>query len=177
MFKSTKHYTHEQGLSCCFRQWKADHSHCSLLHGYAIGVKITFANPQLDQRNWVMDFGGLGSVKDFLKNTFDHKLLVAKDDPKLELIKELATEHDLAQVVILDAVGCEAFAFLIHTKVSEMLQGGTTKVESVEVMEHGANSAIYAPPIESFQPNPIPEAVEPEQIKPRRKSRAKKVTK
>lgn len=178
MFKSTKHYTHEQGLSCCFRQWKAE-SHCSLLHGYAIGVKITFANPMLDERHWVMDFGGLQAVKDFLKNVFDHKLLVAKDDPLLEVFKSLATDHNAAQVVILDAVGCEAFAFLIHTKVSDMLRGGSTKVESVEVMEHGANSAIYAPPIQSFDINPVdePPVPEPQQIKPTRKPRARKASK
>lgn len=179
MFKSTKHFTHEQGLSCCFRQWKAD-SHCSFLHGYAIGVKITFANPHLDERHWVMDFGGLGAVKEFLKNVFDHKLLVAKDDPLLEYFTEMAEKHSAAQVVIVDAVGCEAFAFLIYAKVADMLRGGTTKVESVEVMEHAGNSAIYMPAIQSFDANPVdpaPAPVEPQQVKPQRKPRKRAATK
>ena len=27
MYRSTKTYDHNEGLSCCFRQWRADHSH------------------------------------------------------------------------------------------------------------------------------------------------------
>ena len=41
-FYSTKTYGNDKGLSCCFRQWGATHSHCSLLHGYSIGIKIVF---------------------------------------------------------------------------------------------------------------------------------------
>ena len=36
VWRSTKTYGHEEGLSCCFRQWRATHSHCRLLHGYAL---------------------------------------------------------------------------------------------------------------------------------------------
>ena len=60
------------GYSTCFRQWRAD-SHCKFLHGYALEFKITFAG-ELDQRNWVMDFGGLKDFKLFLEKTFDHTL-------------------------------------------------------------------------------------------------------
>ncbi len=32
IYRSTKSYDHSEGLSCCFRQWRATHSHCSLVH-------------------------------------------------------------------------------------------------------------------------------------------------
>lgn len=179
MFKSTKNYTHEQGLSCCFRQYKAD-SHCNLLHGYAIGVKLTFANRLLDHRNWVMDFGALGPVKELLKTIFDHKLLVAKDDPNKDDFCRLA-DLGLAHVVLVDAVGCEAFALLVYEKVNELIRGGTTKLESVEIMEHAGNSAIYSPQIDWDAPNPVdPEPDEDSEVievapKKARKTRKTKV--
>ena len=39
---STKTYGHERGLSCAFRQPLALHSHCSLLHGYALSFSFKF---------------------------------------------------------------------------------------------------------------------------------------
>jgi 6-pyruvoyltetrahydropterin/6-carboxytetrahydropterin synthase len=39
--RATKTYGDDLGLSVAFRQWRAD-SHCRYLHGYAIGVRLTF---------------------------------------------------------------------------------------------------------------------------------------
>lgn len=147
MYKSTKTWGAEVGLSCCFRQWRADHSHCRFLHGYAIAVRIEFGAYELDERNWVVDFGGLDEIKQFLKNTFDHKLLVAQDDPALDMLMGL-DELGLAQIEVLpDGVGCEKFAELIWNRVNNwLIETGQRKrvhVSSVEVKEHGANSAIY----------------------------------
>ena len=58
IYRSTKTYDHNEGLSCCFRQWRAD-SHCKLLHGYALAFKFVFATRALDARNCCYDFGGL----------------------------------------------------------------------------------------------------------------------
>ena len=68
--------------SAAFRQWKSTHSHCQYLHGYNITADITFECNELDERNWVMDFGGLKDLKKTLEHTFDHKLVVASDDPQ-----------------------------------------------------------------------------------------------
>ena len=57
-FESGKVYAHNTGHSCAFRQWKAD-SHCNLIHGYALQFELTFGSDKLDNRNWVVDFGGL----------------------------------------------------------------------------------------------------------------------
>ena len=145
MFYSTKTYGHEVGLSCCFRQWRAD-SHCSLLHGYALSVRLEFAATDLDVRNWVVDFGSLKGVRGMLEDTFDHTLLVAEDDPyKDELIK--LGSLSVARVVTVEKTGCEAFAQLIYECVSQWLWDSgyapRCSLHSVEVREHGANSAIY----------------------------------
>lgn len=144
MYLSTKQYGHEIGLSACFRQWRAE-SHCRLLHGYALAVKFTFGATELDVRNWVVDFGSLKSLKGRLEDTFDHKLLVAEDDPALDTFMFLHNSK-LAEVVVVPATGCEAFAKLIFDTTEIWLKdaGYAPRVTlvSVEVKEHGANSAI-----------------------------------
>lgn len=145
MYFSTKTYGHEIGLSACFRQHKAE-SHCKLLHGYALAVKFVFAANELDVRNWVVDFGSLKSLKGMLEDTFDHTMLVAQDDPLREVLVNL--EYlGVARVVVVEKTGCEAFAKLIFECTATWLKDNGYSprcwVHSVEVREHGANSAIY----------------------------------
>jgi len=153
-FYSTKTYNTDRGLSCCFRQWRATHSHCQLLHGYSIGVKITFGCNSLDARNWVMDFGGLKTFKNWLEDMFDHTTLIASDDPYLEEFQKLSRMNggQLLNLKVVDGVGCEKFAEMIYKKLDMIIKKSiydlealnpTVFVKSVEVFEHGANSAIY----------------------------------
>lgn len=146
MYYSTKTYGHDRGFSCCFRQWRAD-SHCKFLHGYSLGFKFVFGSPVLDSRNWVVDFGGFKDLKEELEFWFDHTLIVAKDDPELNSFS-LLKDHNLAQVRILDNVGCEAFAETAYNLAEAWLNknyGKSTKISliQVEVSEHQGNSAIY----------------------------------
>lgn len=142
---STKTFGHDIGISCCFRQWRAS-SHCRYLHGYAIAFKFVFAAQTLNDCNWVMDFGGLKELRQYVIDMFDHKLLVAQDDPQLEEICRLANTG-AADVLIVPATGCEAFAAMMFELASMWMQeaGHSPRcwLVSVEVIEHGANSAIF----------------------------------
>ena len=158
-YYSTKTYNTDRGLSCVYRQHKATHSHCQYLHGYSLGFKVVFECSELDERNWVMDFGGLKRFEEWLKETFDHKVLVAIDDPHLNKITNLGGTYDefgiVAQVHTVGAVGAEAFARMAYEMLSniieneksvEQINNETVRVKSVECFEHGANSAIYECP-------------------------------
>jgi 6-pyruvoyltetrahydropterin/6-carboxytetrahydropterin synthase len=167
---STKTYGTDRGLSCCFRQWKADHSHCSTLHGYSIGIKLIFQSNTLDEKNWVMDFGGLKAFKAWADHMFDHTMLIAKDDPYLETFKSLNRigggykDSGVVDLRIVEAVGCEAFAEMTYHVMNNILTefqnndivviddqeftarypvSKDVKLVSVEVFEHAGNSAIY----------------------------------
>lgn len=149
MYLSTKTYGHEIGLSTCFRQHRAE-SHCRLLHGYALSFKFIFETFELDCRQWTVDFGGLKSLKGILEDTFDHTLLVAEDDPKKEVLLDLDRVHGIAKVVVVPAAGCERTAQLAFEVAEQWLKdagyGDRVRLRSVEVAEHGANSAIYENP-------------------------------
>ena len=150
MFKSTKLF---DGFSCCFRQWKAETTHCRFLHGYGVSFRVTFEG-QLDYRNWVWDFGGMKraktkidgmSPKEWMDHMFDHTVLVAIDDPDL---KYFQTMHDsnIIQLRVVEATGAEKFAEYIYNKLSKFVYKETedrVTIKRVEFMEHGKNTAIY----------------------------------
>ncbi len=145
-YYSTKTYGHNIGLSAVFRQPNADHSHCHLLHGYSLAFKFTFGCRDLDNKNWAVDFGGLKPLKAWLEDQFDHKLCLDINDPHLEKFKELE-KLDLAEIRLSDGVGAEKFAehaFRFADNLITVKTDGRCFVESVECMEHGANSAIYS---------------------------------
>jgi 6-pyruvoyltetrahydropterin/6-carboxytetrahydropterin synthase len=101
----------------------------------------------------VYPFGGFKKIKAFMVDMFDHKLLVAKDDPKLDELQKLRGDG-LANPVLVDAVGAEAFAMLVasvflHHLKDPMLIGPDRGLRLVSVMcsEREGNSAIYYPPV------------------------------
>lgn len=150
IFQSTKVY---DGFSCVFRQWKAEGTHCSYLHGYAVSFKIIFEG-ELDEKNWVFDFGGMkraeGKIdgknpKQWFDYMFDHTTIIAQDDPYLSLFNQMDTQGTI-QLRILPSVGAEKFAEYVYKKVNTFIQEetqGRVRVVSVEARENEKNSAIY----------------------------------
>lgn len=140
-YTSSKTYGHEVGLSCCFRQWRAP-SHCRFLHGYALRVSLWFRAEALDANGWVMDFGGLKPVKAMLEDMFDHKTVVAEDDPDIAAFRSMESAG-LVQLRVATSTGCEAFAADIMDRVGAWLRTHHPRVAlaAVEVGEHAANSA------------------------------------
>jgi len=143
-FLSTK--TFEHAFSCAFRQHKATHSHCSKQHGYALSVKFVFEAKFLDKNNWVVDFGDMKDLKKELEDLFDHKTVIAEDDPHLDWFKE-AEKREILDLVILPNVGCEKFAEKMFEVTEAWMQRknllNRCNLVQVEVFEHGANSAIF----------------------------------
>jgi 6-pyruvoyltetrahydropterin/6-carboxytetrahydropterin synthase len=149
-FRSTKVF---DGYSTCFRQWRADGTHCKFLHGYGVSVKIWFEG-ELDEKNWVWDFGGFkrakGTIegmnpKDWMTWLLDHTTIVAEDDPQLGYFVEGAAKG-VYQLRIIPAVGAERFAEYIYNKVNDFIVAeteGRVKVAQVEFREHEKNTAFY----------------------------------
>jgi 6-pyruvoyltetrahydropterin/6-carboxytetrahydropterin synthase len=149
-FQSSKLF---DGYSTVFRQWKADTTHCKYLHGYAISFRVWFEG-ELDERNWVWDFGGMKrakntiqgkSPKDFFTWLLDHTMIIAEDDPFLESFKRM-DEAGVVQLRILPATGCEKFAEYLYEVINEFLAeetNGRVRAAKVEVYENERNAASY----------------------------------
>lgn len=140
VYEVRKTYEHNVGLSSCFRQWRAK-SHCRFMHGYALKVVLVFRSDDLNENNWVTDFGGLKPIKKWLEDTFDHKTLVATDDPEFEIFRKLNSVGIIDWVPV-DHVGCEAFAKMIYDHVLQNHADGDM-LSRVEVHEHLGNMAAY----------------------------------
>jgi 6-pyruvoyltetrahydropterin/6-carboxytetrahydropterin synthase len=151
-FQSTKLF---DGFSTCFRQWKAEGTHCKYLHGYGISFRVWFEG-ELDYRNWVWDFGGMkranGRIdgmtpKEWMDYMFDHTVIVAEDDPMMHFFVE-AEQLKLIQLRVIPATGAEKFAEFIYNKLNPFILKETknrVKITKVEFLEHNKNTAIYLP--------------------------------
>ena len=149
-FQSSKLF---DGYSTVFRQWKADTTHCKYLHGYAVSFRVCFEG-ELDERNWVWDFGGMKrakntiqgkSPKDFFTWLLDHTMIIAEDDPFLESFKRM-DEAGVVQLRILPATGCEKFAEYLYEVINEFLAvetNGRVRAAKIEVYENERNAASY----------------------------------
>jgi|TARA_B110000977_G_scaffold25026_1_gene30683 6-pyruvoyltetrahydropterin/6-carboxytetrahydropterin synthase len=149
-FQSSKVF---DGFSTVFRQWKAETTHCRFLHGYGISFKVYFEG-DLDDRNWVWDFGGMKraktqidgmSPKAWMDYMFDHTLICAEDDPALPEWERL-NEEGIIQLRVVEATGAEKFAEYIFNKINNFVleeTEGRVKVTKVKFAEHGKNAAYY----------------------------------
>ena len=151
-FQSTKVF---DGFSTCFRQWKAETTHCKFLHGYGVSFKLWFEG-DLDNRNWVWDFGGMKrasgtidgmSPKDWFDYMFDHTVIITDDDPELAKFIKLDRVGAI-QLRQVPYAGAERFAEFIYNKVNPFIEketNGRVKIAKVEFREHSKNTAIYVP--------------------------------
>jgi 6-pyruvoyltetrahydropterin/6-carboxytetrahydropterin synthase len=149
-FQSTKLF---DGFSTVFRQWKAEGTHCKFLHGYGVSFRVWFEG-ELDERNWVWDFGGMkrakGTIddknpKEWMDYMFDHTTIIATDDPGIGGFRTMDS-LGIIQLRELEAVGAEQFAKYIFEKLNTFVQEETNSrvsVVRVEFMENGKNTAIY----------------------------------
>lgn len=154
MYISTKKF---ENYSVALRQWKAQHSHCQLLHGYALKFKVWFASnksdidKQLDDMNWIVDYGGFkdkpvgNGLKSWMNDMWDHTTLIEKDDPYRPLFEDMAA-GGICKVHFLEKMGAESCAKLVFDKFNEVLaktDAGRCKVVKVECWENDNNSSIY----------------------------------
>lgn len=144
-YRVTKLLNPGKGYPCVFRNWRAN-SHCNLLHGYDLIFSVTLEcdEKDLDHAGHVFDFGAFKPLKKRLDDTFDHKLIVASDDPDRERIMDLHFAG-IAHVIEMPKVGCEAFSGWLTVEVFELLLANNrhNQVSIVEcrVFETDANSA------------------------------------
>jgi 6-pyruvoyltetrahydropterin/6-carboxytetrahydropterin synthase len=117
-----------------------------------------------------MDFGGLKAFKEWSEYMFDHTLVIAQDDPHLDMFKQmgdlgLQDQGGVCDLRIVEAVGCEKFSELVYKEMATILHnfktgnayycpngnmfearypvGTGVRLLSAEVFEHAGNSAIY----------------------------------
>ena len=143
-FKSTKRFG---PITTGHRQWR-DSGHCSYIHGYGRYIRLTFEASELDERGWVMDFGDLKDVKKWIESEWDHRVLIAADDPLLSDLKELESKGGINLNVLEKGYypGIEESCRYLYDKLNPMIKEKTNnrvEITRVEVWEHENNHAEY----------------------------------
>jgi 6-pyruvoyltetrahydropterin/6-carboxytetrahydropterin synthase len=132
--------------------------HCALIHGHNWSFEFEFSCSRFDENGFVIDFGQLSWLKEILME-WDHKCLLAEDDPIIPLLENVILTRPSSVIPGAEALSsfigivkipkpftpsCEGLAFLLYEKVSEELVRLTNNrvwLQSVTVHEDSRNKA------------------------------------
>ena len=144
IFKSSKRIG---PISTVHRQYKDD-GHCSYVHGYGRYVEFTFHCLELEEKGWVMDFGDLKDIKNWIEDEWDHRVLISADDPLIPQLKELEEVGGINLNILPEGYlpGIEESCRYLYDKLSPMIQRKTNNrvvITRVEIWETEKNQAEY----------------------------------
>ncbi|HUD72957.1 MAG TPA: 6-carboxytetrahydropterin synthase [Dongiaceae bacterium] len=111
---------------------------CAHLHGHNGKVEVVVATKSLDEQSMVTDFSEIGRVvRRFVDEHLDHKLLLHKDDPLVEVLRR----HD-EPIFVMD---CDPTAEAIARLICERARSGGLDVAEVRLWETPTSVASYVP--------------------------------
>lgn len=118
---------------------------CSRLHGHSWSITLTFESKELDDNGFVIDFGDLHFIEDWIDEHLDHATAVWENDPKLVSLNELQNEG-LIKLLAVPNASCEGIAKYLHNTFDPIVRKRTDErvwVRSVYLQEDSKNSATY----------------------------------
>jgi 6-pyruvoyltetrahydropterin/6-carboxytetrahydropterin synthase len=121
--------------------------HCRQIHGHNWSLRVEFQAATLDENGFVIDFGKLGFLKDWLNLNFDHACVLNADDPLVNSseIKSLIDQGMLKLKTVPNG-SCEGLAEYFFVMLGTLVgreTGQRVTVRSVIVFEDEKNSAFY----------------------------------
>ena len=152
MYTITKKY---KDFPAAHRQHNHD-GHCAYVHGHNWSFELTFASDHLDENGFVMDFGKMKFIKEWLTEMFDHTLLINENDPEIDHF----LNHDvhggkgkqLWDVRVIPNGSAEDLAGLVFDEVSILMEERRQdnrplpELISVTVYEDDKNCATFIKP-------------------------------
>ena len=120
---------------------------CSRLHGHSWAITLIFEAKELDVNGFVIDFGDLHFIKDWIDLNLDHATALKKTDPLRQECEKLE-KMGLLKIFWVDCASCEGIAqFLYHT-FQPMIEEKTirrVRLQSLHLEEDSKNSATFTP--------------------------------
>jgi 6-pyruvoyltetrahydropterin/6-carboxytetrahydropterin synthase len=120
---------------------------CSRLHGHSWAITLTFEASSLDNNGFVIDFGELHFIEDWIDEHLDHGTVLCQDDPRKEELVTL-NEKGLLKITWVESASCEGIArFLFETFAPMVSQRTNNRVslQAIHLEEDSKNSATYQP--------------------------------
>lgn len=134
--------------------------HCKYIHGHNWEFTFEFGAESLDENNFIIDFGKLKWLKQWLEERFDHKLVLNESDPWLAHLTNVLQGLNMetggeptfpecpmfADITIVPDASVEGLAKWVYENVNRILHEqtlGRVYLVSVKVMEDSRNGATY----------------------------------
>lgn len=120
--------------------------HCALVHGHNWTISLTFGCRETDANGFVVDFGRLRYLKEWIDTHLDHACLFNTNDPEKDAL--LAQNPKLFKPYVLPDCSCEGIARHLYGIFDAMVREkneGRVWILTVEVEEDSRNSATYQP--------------------------------
>ncbi len=118
--------------------------HCARIHGHSWAFEFTFSAKERDACGFVLDFGSLKWLRQWIEERFDHTLVLSADDPFLQTLQTQLGGLLLANVQVVPDCSSEGIAsFLMHeiTLLLREATRGRVTLSKVVVHEDSKNSA------------------------------------
>ena len=122
---------------------------CSRIHGHSWAITLTFASKEMDSNGFVVDFGELHYLGDWIDKHLDHGTIVCNSDPRIEEIRKLA-QSGLLKITEVEQASCEGIAkhlFYIFDKMVRQHTNSRAWIQQIHLEEDSRNSATFIPDI------------------------------
>lgn len=116
--------------------------HCALIHGHNWSFQIVFGAARLDVNQFVVDFGRLKWIREWLAHHFDHTLVLNQDDPALAFLRQtlgelrdgagVTTRPPYADLVIVPNCGAEGLAQYVLEELNHILRDEPLRLASFD---------------------------------------------
>jgi 6-pyruvoyltetrahydropterin/6-carboxytetrahydropterin synthase len=126
------------------RQHRHD-GHCRLIHGHNWSIALTFGCRAPDENGFVVDFGKLKYLRDWITEHLDHACVFNRDDPMHEKLVTIGGA-EVWKIHLVDSCSCEGLARHLFEVFDPMVREHTAArafLVEVEVIEDSRNSASY----------------------------------
>lgn len=118
--------------------------HCAFVHGHNWSITLYFACHETDSNGFVVDFGDLKYLKEWIQTHLDHACLFNEKDPTLEAL--LRDHASLFKPYILPNCSCEGIAQHLHGVFDALVRNhtdGRVWITEVMVEEDQSNAASF----------------------------------
>lgn len=140
--------------TCCKTYWnipfahrQSSHpGHCAFIHGHNWTMSFTFGCKHLDEHGFVIDFGELHFIRDWIDEKLDHACLFNTNDPLKDQI--IAAAPEAFKVYELDNCSSEGIAehlFEIFNPLVQKATEGRAFITQIDIQEDPKNAARYIP--------------------------------
>ena len=119
--------------------------HCSFVHGHNWDISLTFACEQTDENGFVVDFGIVKFIKQWIDEHLDHACVFSFSDPIARTLIDAVPEA--WKVYFVEQCSCEGLAKHLFEVFNSLVLENTNnrvRVIAVEVSEDSKNTATFS---------------------------------